>query len=146
MNMLSLRKHPTRRNGKRRDVIAAVLGLLAGANSPGFVPVEGQMRILIQRSGGYAGILETLCDIDTASLDSASATELEQLALNAEATAKAAGGGQPIGADFLRYEVTLGDGRGERTWAIVDDNSAAVEPIHRLLNYISEHGLGGQQR
>jgi hypothetical protein len=42
--------------------------------------------------------------------------------------------------------VTLGDGRGERTWAIVDDNSTAVEPIHRLLNYILEHGLGGQQR
>jgi hypothetical protein len=104
------------------------------------------MRILIQRGGGFAGIVETLYDIDTASLDSASATELEQLALRTEAATKAAAETQPVGADFLRYEVTLGDGERQRTTTVVDDNSAAVEPIRRLLNYISEHGLRGQHR
>jgi hypothetical protein len=103
------------------------------------------MKILIQRSGGYAGIVETLCEIDTANLDSASTTELEQLALSAEAAVKAAAGAQPVGIDFLTYQVTLEDEKGQRTWAVVDDSSTGVELIRRLLNYLSGHGLGGQR-
>jgi len=100
------------------------------------------MKVIIQRSGGYAGVVETLCDVDTANLDAASAAAAEQLTLRAEAVAKTAAAAQPIGADLLRYEVTLEDENGRRKWAVVDDNSTRVEPIRRLLDHLSSHDGG----
>jgi hypothetical protein len=123
-------------------VIAAVLSVLPGLTAPA-LPVAEPMKITIQRSGGYAGTVETLCEVDTANLDPVPAAELEQLAVGAEAAAKAAAPAQPIGADFLKYEVTLGDDKDERRWAVVDDNSTSVEPIRRLLNYLAGRGLCG---
>jgi hypothetical protein len=98
------------------------------------------MKIFIQRSGGYAGISETLHDVDTADLDPASATELEKLALGAEAAAKSAAAAQPVGADFLKYEVTLSDDHGSRSWTIVDDDSPALGPLRRLLQSLAARG------
>jgi hypothetical protein len=95
------------------------------------------MKIVIQRSGGYAGISETLHDVDTADLDPASAAELENLALGAEAAAAAA---QSVGADFLKYEVTLSDDHGSRSWTVVDDDSPALDPFRRLLHSLSGRG------
>jgi hypothetical protein len=91
------------------------------------------MKVVVKRSGGYAGITETLADVDTANLDSASATKVEQLIRDAETAAKTIGQAQPIGADLRKYEVTLDDGGHQRTWIIVEDGSAQVEPVRRLL-------------
>ena len=97
------------------------------------------MRILVQRGGGYAGITETIYDVDTDNLDANSADELRKLVIDAEAAAKTIAGSQPIGADLLKYEFSVSDENGQRTWTVVDDSSAAFEPVGRLLNYLSRH-------
>ena len=96
------------------------------------------MRIIVRRSGGFAGTTETLHDIDTDNLDAASAAEVENLvrALDTAAQGDSAQP-QPVGADFIKYEVTLSDRQGQRTVSIVDDNSPRLDPVHRLLNYLS---------
>jgi len=96
------------------------------------------MRIIVRRSGGFAGTAETLHDIDTDNLGAASAAEVENLVRTLDAAARTDGAqAQPVGADFINYEVTLSDGQGQRTVPIVDDNSPRLEPVHRLLNYLS---------
>ena len=98
------------------------------------------MRIVVQRGGGYAEITETLFDVDTASLDLASAAELKQLVADAEAAAKTIATSQPIGADLLKYEFNVTDENGQRTWTVIDDNTAVLEPIRRLLDYLTRYG------
>jgi hypothetical protein len=96
------------------------------------------MRIIVRRSGGFAGTAETLHDIDTDNLDAASAAEVENLVKTLDAAARTDGAqAQPVGADFIKYEVTLSYGQGQRTVSIVEDNSARLVPVHRLLNYLS---------
>ena len=96
------------------------------------------MRIIVRRSGGFAGTAETLRDIDTDNLDAASAAEIENLIQTLDTAARTNGAqAQPVGADFSKYEVTLSDGQGQRTVSIVDDNSPRLDPVHRLLNYLS---------
>ena len=96
------------------------------------------MRIIVRRSGGFVGTAETLHDIDTDNLDAESAAEVENLVRALDAAAQDDGAqAQPVGADFINYEVTLSDGQGQRTVSIVDDNSPRLDPVHRLLNYLS---------
>jgi hypothetical protein len=96
------------------------------------------MRVIVRRSGGFAGTAETLHDIDTDNLDAASATEVENLVQTLDAAARTDGAqAQPVGADFIKYEVTLSDGQGQRTLSIIDDNSPRLDPVYSLLNYLS---------
>ena len=96
------------------------------------------MRIIVRRSGGFAGTAETLHDVDTDNLDAASTAEVENLVRALDAATQGDGAqAQPVGADFIKYEVTLSDGQGQRTVSIVDDNSPRLDPVHRLLNYLS---------
>jgi len=96
------------------------------------------MRLLVRRTGGFAGLDDTLYDIAATSSLGAGAAELESLALSLERAVTARDRAkQPIGADFLKYEVTLGDGQSERKLIVADDGSEPAQIVHRLLDRLS---------
>lgn len=88
------------------------------------------MRIVVRRSGGFAGTAETLYDVDTNNFDATSAAELVNLVRSLGAVALNANS-EPysVGADFIKYEVTLSDDQHQRTVIIADDNSARLDPL-----------------
>jgi len=95
------------------------------------------MKIQVKRSGGFAGLSDTLCDLDTANLAPTDARAIETLGRSLESELRAQGVAQPVGADLVKYEVTLSNGQGGRTLVIADDGSKAMEPFRRLLDDLS---------
>ena len=95
------------------------------------------MKIQVKRSGGFAGLNDTVCDLDTANLAAADAAAVESVGRNLEATLQVQGDKQPIGADLVKYEVVVSNGQGPRTLVIADDGSKAMEPFHRMLDQLS---------
>jgi hypothetical protein len=95
------------------------------------------MKISIIRSGGFAGLAETLGSLDTTSLAPAQARKIEALVAAAgffelpdELT------GDIAGADFMRYEVTVSDGTRRHTVRFVDDQSARSHPLAALVEWM----------
>jgi|SRR5262245_2440828 len=96
------------------------------------------MKILVRRSGGFAGVSETLHDVDTHQIGGAAAAELERLVLDVESAERARSDkDRPAGADFFAFEITLTDRNGERTIIIPDDGSAPAALAHELLDALS---------
>jgi hypothetical protein len=93
------------------------------------------MRIVIRRSGGYAGETDT-ANIDTSRLDPGRAREIERLV--DQASAGAALGGGPVGADLMRYDITIEDGEDSRSLSFLDDGSPDAGPMKRLVEKIGE--------
>ena len=91
------------------------------------------MRITVTRSG-FAGA-EQVADIDTARLDPARARTIEQMAQAAEAEAGRAE--EVIGADLMRYEITIQDDGGSHRLSWTDDGSLRKGPISRLIEEVT---------
>jgi len=96
------------------------------------------VRIVIKRSGGY-GSAEHTATVDTSRLDPGRARQIEQLAdqVSAGATQRT----EPVGADFLRYDITIQDGRETRSLSFIDDGSPDAGPMKRLVEEIGELSL-----
>ena len=96
------------------------------------------MKIQIQQRGGFAGIAQTLVDVDSASVSPAEAKQLEMLARKVEAVAanrqQAESG---VGADFLTYDITLQEGQSRRTLTLVDDDSPDMSQVRTVLEQLS---------
>jgi hypothetical protein len=88
------------------------------------------MKISVEQSGGYAGQTVRLAEIDTEQLDPGAAQEVEQMAR--DMTARPAS--EPLGADLLRYTITVNDGGSTRTLRFSDDGSPEVSPLLELVN------------
>lgn len=90
------------------------------------------MKISIRQSGGFAGAIETLGPIETADLPSGMAREIEseirQLGFLSQPSQD-----ESVGADLMRYEVTVQDGNHERTLRVVDDGSEHAEGLRDLI-------------
>ena len=96
------------------------------------------MKIQVQQRGGFAGVTHTLVELDSDTLSPAVAAKIESLAKSMESAAQARRRSSPSpGADYLMYDVILDDGTSSRTLTLVDDDSAAVEPIRALLHQLS---------
>jgi len=96
------------------------------------------MKILVRRTGGFAGLSETLYEVDTSSLASSAAAELERKVRGLESTARSQGvATPPAGADFFNYEISLTDQQGQRTFVVTDDGSAVAELTREILNELS---------
>jgi hypothetical protein len=93
------------------------------------------VRIVIKRSGGYGGAQHT-ANVDTSRLDPARARQIEQLA--DQASAGATRRTQPVGADLLRYDITIQDRGKTRSLSFVDDGSPDAGPMKRLVEEIGE--------
>jgi hypothetical protein len=101
------------------------------------------MKIKVARSGGFAGVEEQLGEVDTQRLSVDQSQRIQ--ALLAEATDLQAGADEPVGADFLQYDLTLEDTTAASNHLrLVDDGDTgrpAVRLIHALLLAIGS-GLG----
>lgn len=91
------------------------------------------MRIQVKRTGGYAGI-ERLADVDTSQLDPARARQVERMV--SEAAAAVARGGEVVGADLMRYEITIQENGASRELSWIDDGSPEPGPVKRLIEEV----------
>jgi hypothetical protein len=96
------------------------------------------MKILVRRTGGFAGISETLYDVDTSTLDASAAAELERKVRQLESEASSEGAAaKPVGADLFKYEISLTDQLGQRTITVPDDGSHVALLTHELVDGLS---------
>jgi Emfourin len=99
------------------------------------------MKILVRRTGGFAGLAETLYDVDTSTLAASAASELERKLSSLEAAVRSQGAAPPrAGADFFNYEISITDQQGERSLTVADDGGAASQLINEILNELSRIG------
>jgi hypothetical protein len=95
------------------------------------------MIVRITRSGGFAGVVEELGKVDTASLDgevaakvTAGVKELERMGALRN---------QAIGADMFRYDIEVEDERGRRKLTLTqegDPGNPLPQPLDDLLSAI----------
>jgi hypothetical protein len=90
------------------------------------------MKIRFRQSGGYAG-LRIGCDLDTKSLSSEEATQLESL-VNTSGVLQANSGRSGNAADLISYEIEIETNQG--THQIAFDDLTLPENILPLLEYL----------
>jgi hypothetical protein len=91
------------------------------------------MEIVVKRTGGYAGT-EEVQRVDTSRLESARQKEVEEWARRAMQNAPTA---EPVGADLMRYEITVQDGPTKRSITWVDDGTRSGT-IGRLIEGLAD--------
>jgi hypothetical protein len=90
------------------------------------------MKIKFRQSGGYAG-LRMGCDLDTNSLSSDEATQLESL-VNTSGILQANSGRSENAADLISYEMTIETQSG--THQVKFDDLTLPESVLPLLDYL----------
>lgn len=93
------------------------------------------MRVKITRSGGFAGIVETLGELDTAASDSPLARKVEESVAECrffELPAEVESG--EVGADLFRYEITVVDGDRQHTVSFGGDGSSEPALLWKLVS------------
>jgi hypothetical protein len=106
---------------------------------PGPATKEGDLRINVRRSGGFAGIEEQLGSVDTSALDPGTRTRLEGLVREADFFALPATVEGEIGADQFRYEVTVDDDGRRHTVTFVGESGPAAA-LKRLVDAVAAEG------
>jgi len=91
------------------------------------------MGIVVRRTGGYAGT-ESVARVDTSRLDAAERRRIEQLVRDAAAALARAQ--EPIGADLMKYEITVQENGSTRTLAWTDDGSPG--PVKQLIEEVQK--------
>src|SRR5262245_8480328 len=101
------------------------------------------MHISITRSGGYAGITEQVVDLDTSQLDPAAARKVEEAVKKSDIYSRSAQtGGGTVGADLLKYEITIADGGRRQQVTFAEDGKPATAPLTGLVNQLMEISQG----
>ncbi len=97
------------------------------------------MTITIKKTGGFAGIEESIGSIDTADLAPEQSARVRETVVALEQLH--ASGNQPIGADFMRYEIDVRDGDDTHHLVFVDD-ADPDSPYRRPLEALLEEVVG----
>ncbi|MDB6151922.1 MAG: hypothetical protein JWL90_375 [Chthoniobacteraceae bacterium] len=95
------------------------------------------MHILITQSGGFAGLVQRVADVDTHLLDAAKAQKIEALVQSTQffkLPPRVAGDAK--GADFQIYEITITENGHSYRVEFLDDQSAATCPLRRLVDLV----------
>ena len=91
------------------------------------------MKVTIKRSGGFAGLNQTLAAIDSDELSDRAADRLRQELMRLSASLRPA----DIGADQLHYDVEIaGDGPPRRI-SVVDDGHPEAPPMKHIEAILS---------
>jgi hypothetical protein len=99
-----------------------------------FFQERADMIVTIKRSGGYAGIAETVCHLDTETMSPALAKRLVKLIEASNFFALAAETpDDEVGADMFRYEITVEEGDRTHTVGFTAGEGKPTTPIRRLL-------------
>ena len=94
------------------------------------------MDIIVKRTGGYAGT-EEVDRVNTAQLDPERRKQVEEWARQALKGAESGPAAEPVGADLMRYEITIQDGATKRSMTWVDDGSR-TSPMGRLVGGLAD--------
>jgi len=95
------------------------------------------MKISIKQTGGYAGMELSIAEIDTDKLRPDLAERVKALIAEIGFYSLPAELGTQIGADLLRYQVTVNDAGKQHTVSISDIDAAANEKFRKLIEQIS---------
>ena len=95
------------------------------------------MKITVKRTGGFAGLTETLADADTSQLDTARAQQIEQMVHSAGFFSLPAKLPGSLGADMFNFEITISDGERQHTITFNESNPAAAL-LHKLVNALTK--------
>lgn len=96
------------------------------------------MKLTVTRSGGFAGLVETLGTVDSTSLapdvaremlDKVHACRFFELPREIEGTG--------VGADLYQYELTVSDGERSHCVTFRDDETQATKPLLDLMAWAS---------
>ncbi|MFG1704137.1 protealysin inhibitor emfourin [Nonomuraea sp. M3C6] len=90
------------------------------------------MRVRIERTGGFAGIEETVAVYDTDDLSEQEAAKVYD-ALAAIEAATARGEASEVGADLMTYRITVGDGPGKVYTVSEEPSPRLAKPLAVLL-------------
>jgi hypothetical protein len=91
------------------------------------------MQIIVRQTGGFSGA-QTVASVDTAHLDASRRARIEQLARDAAASLQNAE--EPIGADLMRYEITVQEDGTTRSLAWTDDGTFG--PVKQLIEEVQQ--------
>lgn len=95
------------------------------------------MQITVRRSGGLAGVDEEVAAVDTARLDPAARQRVENQVRAADLFALPRNLSEDVvGADMLRYEITIADGPRSHTVSYVDEGGPAPEAVRGVLEVV----------
>ena len=84
------------------------------------------MKIAVKQSGGFAGEVKELLQLDTAQSEPSVAQQVEQIIRDGKFFDLPAVVQGDVGADFLRYEIAVTDSGGQHT--VVFKTTAAPRP------------------
>jgi hypothetical protein len=96
------------------------------------------MIISINQSGGYAGVNQNLATIDTTRLNAATARQIEQLVQQLTFFHLPEKVTEQVGADMLRYEITVEDINRRHTVIFDDDGSPQTAQLRQLVNLVRQ--------
>jgi hypothetical protein len=97
------------------------------------------MKVSIKRGGGFAGISEEIASLDTATLNQAAASEVENLVRSANFfDLPSSPPGQRVGADFLKYEVTVTDAGRQHTLIFNDDGAPTTARLREFVERVAK--------
>ena len=96
------------------------------------------MKITIQRSGGFAGLRETVLDADTQKLSAVSAAKIMKIWPALRTKIKTQAKSPSVGADFLKYEIVAQQDGGEDRFELLDDGNAVTPELLEFVRTISE--------
>lgn len=84
------------------------------------------MRIMVQRSGGFAGLTENIANVDTSQLNPETEKEISAMIVNVGFFDYPAVVTGPVGADMYRYEITVTDGAKRHSVTFVESAPEAA--------------------
>jgi Emfourin len=90
------------------------------------------VKVAIKQSGGYAGEVKDLLQLDTAQIEPSVSQQVERIIRDAKFFDLPNVVQGDVGADFLRYEITVTDGR-QHTVSFQDDGGPKTAAMKKLL-------------
>jgi hypothetical protein len=95
------------------------------------------MDISIKQSGGFAGITEDLGTINTDQLDSTQAERIGRLIQSVDFFNLPTNiSGTGVGADLLRYEISISEGTHKHTVVFEDNGRSETAPLRQLVDLV----------
>jgi archaellin len=93
------------------------------------------MNLRVRRYGGFAGLDETLVDIDTAQLSETDRARIEGEIRELDFfSLPTSGGDETVGADLVHTEVTVRDGAKSHTVQYSDENAGSSQAMRRFVD------------
>ena len=91
------------------------------------------MKVAIKQSGGYAGEVKDLLQLDTAQMEPSVSQQVERIIGDGKFFDLPAVVQGDVGADFLRYEITVTDSGQQHTVIFHDDGGPKTAAVKKLL-------------